>query len=147
MHFQSPVPQLSLPRQGRCSEPAMSLDLYNWATSLLQPVLFSPERQPRVLHILDTRQVSEGAGGVEGLAGASPPLPPPPPPGCNREKFGRVGRLFAVLLVLLCLTESTFPSPSSNSTLILLFSPNSGGGGGGLKLEVGGRSQGHPPSL
>ena len=28
---------------------------------------------------------------------------------CNREKFGGVGRLFAVLLVLLnCLTESTF---------------------------------------
>ena len=39
--------------------------------------------------------------------------------GCNREKFGGVGRLFAVFLVLLnCLAESTFPSPSSYSNRI-----------------------------
>ena len=66
---------------------------------------------------------------------------------------------FAVLLVLLnCLTESTFPSPSSNSNRIQPIiiinkkilqilggggrdSVGGGGGGGG-----GERSQGHPPS-
>ena len=50
-----------------------------------------------------------------------------------------------MLLVLLnCLTESTFPSPSSYSTY---YSPNSGGGTqvGGGGGGGGGGSQGHPP--
>ena len=52
-------------------------------------------------------------------------------PGCNREKFGGVERLFAVLLVLLnCLTESTFPSPSSEFKKFW-------GGGGETQLGVG----------
>ena len=57
-------------------------------------------------------------------------------------------RLFAVLLVLLnCLTESTFPSPSSysNTSVLLKKIPQilwggGGGGGGGGKggTQVGG---------
>ena len=44
-------------------------------------------------------------------------------------------RLFAVLLVLLnCLTESTFPSPSSYSNRIITKILRGGGGGGGGEI-------------
>ena len=43
-------------------------------------------------------------------------------PGCNRENFGGVGKLFAVLPVLLNhLTESTFPSPTCSSCCLVKF--------------------------
>ena len=59
-----------------------------------------------------------------------------------------------MLLVLLnCLTESTFPSPSSYSNRIQpIIKKNSGGGGGGggVGLKLGGgdpRATPPPPSL
>ena len=71
-------------------------------------------------------------------------------------KFGGAERLFAVLLVLLnCLTGSTFPSPivhvetEFNPHITKTFSPNSGGGGGGGggETQVGGRKIPEPPPL
>ena len=65
--------------------------------------------------------------------------------GCNREKFGEGGEAFCRAKIVLanCLTESTFPSPSSYSNRIQILG---GGGGGGGGTQVGGwRSQDHPP--
>ena len=55
--------------------------------------------------------------------------------GCNREKFGGVGRLFAMLLVLLncLLTECTSPILNRIQPSYYYYYPNSGWGGGDLR--------------